>query len=333
MDIKQLLKDVAKKYGEGSAMLYADLDRVQVQRISTGIPSLDLALGGGIPEGRIIEIYWPNSSGKTSLAIKFLAEVQKKYPEKRVAFIDVEHALDPEYAGVLGLKMDELILCQPNSAEEALGIMEMLCASGEVKAVILDSVAKLTPRKELDGDIGDAEMGMRARLMSQALRKITPKASDNKCTCFFINQVRTNLGQMYGNPEVRPGGNALPFDASVIIRTSSKQIDEKTGETTMVVKKNKVWKPFRSTKVIIEYWKGFNYIQDLITTAIEIGVITRAGAFYSFGSDKRQGEEKMRVDIGADEKLQKIIEKAIASNPVNEPIIQEKKGKKPVDVE
>jgi len=174
------------------------MDRADVTRISTGLPSVDFILGGGLPEGRIIEIYGPESSGKTSLSIMFLAQVQKKYPKSGVAFIDVEHALDPDYAQQLGLNMDELILSQPDSAEQALNIMNELAASGEIKAIILDSVAKLVPRKEVEGEVGDAEMAMRARLMGQALRKIVPNADKNKCTCFFINQVRNSVGITYG---------------------------------------------------------------------------------------------------------------------------------------
>ena len=304
MSITQMLKDIAKDFGEESTMFFGDFKQANVERISTGLLSLDLAIWWGIPEGRILEIYGPSSSGKTTLSIKFLAEVQKAYPEKKVAFIDVENALDPVYAEKLWLNMKELIFCQPNSAEEALIVMEKLCESGEIKAIILDSVAQLTPNKELNGSIWDAEMGMRARLMSQALRKIVWKANDNKCTCFFINQVRTNIGQMYGNPETRPWGNALPFAASIIIRTSSKQIDDYTTETTMKIKKNKVWVPFKETKVILKFGEGFDYLQDLITTWLETGVLSRAWAYYSFWDKKRLWEALMREEISADKNLQ-----------------------------
>ena len=311
MSVSDLLKNIAKKYWEESTKFFWDFQEVKVERLSTGLPSLDLAIGGGIPEGRILTIYGPMSSGKSSLAIKFLAEVQKAYPDKKVGYIDLECALDPVYAEKLGLNMKDVLFSQPNSAEEALTLVEMMCESGEVKAVVLDSVAKLTPLKELNGDIGDAEMGMRARLLSQALRKIVPKASENKCTCFFINQVRTNLGQMYGNPETMPGGQALPFDSSIIIRTSCKQIDDYTTETTMKIKKNKVWVPFKETKVILRFGEGFDYLQDLITTGQESGVITRAGAFYSFGDKKRQWEAQMREEITKDKDLQESLNKEI----------------------
>lgn len=326
MSLKNVLNRISKKYGEWSAMFFWDLDKVEVKKISTWLPSLDRALGGWLPEWRIIEIYWPPSSGKTTLAIKFLAEVQKAYPEKAVAFIDVEHALDPDYAEVLWLKMDELIFAQPTSAEEALDIVHELADSWEVRAIIIDSVAKLTPKKEVEWNIWDAEMAMRARLMSQALRKITPKANQNQCTCFFINQVRTNVGQMYGNPETRPWGNALPFDASVIIRTSSKKIDELTGETRMMIKKNKVGKPFRETTVRISYGKGYDYLQDVITTAKDTEVIKRAGSIYSYGEHKWKGETLMREEIAQDENLQKEIEKAIKDKSFMEHSIEKKKS-------
>lgn len=255
-----------------------------------------------------------HNSGKTTCAIKFLAETQKKYKDKHVAFIDVEHALDPVYAKNIGLDMKRLILSQPDSAEQALNIMYDLVSSGEVKAVVLDSVARLTPRKETEGSIGDAEMGMRARLMSQGLRKITPKANQMGCSCFFINQVRSSIGVLYGPTEVRPGGNALPFDASIIIRTSSKKIDEETGETTFDIKKNKVGQPFRKTTIRITYGTGFEYVQDLITTAMAVGVIARAGAVYTFGEIKWRGQEEMRSNIAEDTVLQKNIEEVLRNS-------------------
>ena len=327
MSVTDLLKEVSKKYGPESLQFFGDMKEVKVERLSTGLPSLDLALGGGIPEGRIITVYWPQASWKTSLTIKFLSEVQKAYPDSKVAFLDIENALDPEYAEKLWLNMNDVLFSQPNSAEEALNLMEMLCESWEVKAIVLDSVAKLTPLKELNGDIGDAEMGMRARLLSQALRKIVPKANANKCTCFFINQVRTNLGQMYWNPEVMPWGQALPFDSSIIIRTSSKQVDDYTTETTMKIKKNKVWIPFKETKVILKFGEWFDYIQDLITTGQATGVIARAGAFYSFSDKKRQWEATMREEISKDLELQKLLNDSIKNLFYDAPIVSKKKTK------
>ena len=327
MSVTDLLKDIAKKYGEESTKFFGDFEQIKVDRISTGLPSLDLAIGWGIPSWRILTIYWPQSSWKSSLAIKFLAEVQKAFPDKKVGYIDIECSLSPDYAEKLGLNMKEVLFSQPNSAEEALTLMEMMCESGEVKAVVLDSVAKLTPLKELNGDIGDAEMGMRARLISQALRKIVPKANANKCTCFFINQVRANIGQMYWPSETMPGGQALPFDSSIIIRTSSKQIDDYTTETTMKIKKNKVWVPFKETKVILRFGEGFDYIQDLITTGQETDVIARAWAYYSFGDKRWQWEAWMREEISKDKELQKQLNNSIKELFSDTPVTPKKKSK------
>jgi len=308
MSITDLLKTIQKKHWDGSARLFKDFENVEVKRLSTWLPSLDLAMWGWIPEWRILELYWVQSSWKSTLAILFLAEVQRAYPDKKVWYIDVEFALDPDYAKALWLDMDNVVFCQPNSAEEALSIMEELCGSWEIKAVVLDSVAKLTPMKELSWEIWDAEMGMRARLMSQALRKITPKASANECTCFFINQIRKSFDP-YAFWDTRPGGNALPFDASVIIRTKTKKDKnaDGSGVTTFDIIKNKVGIPFKTTDIAIKFGKWFDYLQDLITCAIATWTITRAGAFYSFWEKKWQGEEKMRIEITEDKKLQKDI--------------------------
>lgn len=315
--LAKTLKNIAKKHGEGTAMLFKDMGNVEVQRISSGLPSLDFILGGWIPLGRIMEIYWPSSSGKTTLAVKMLAEFQKAFPNKKVAFIDVEHALDPNYARAVWLDVDNIVFSQPNSAEEALDVMEALTSTWEVSCIVLDSVAKLVPRKEVEGDMGVAEMWMRARLMGQGLRKITPVANKNLCTCIFINQVRQSVWVTYWNPEVRPWWQALPFDASVIIRTSSKKIDEKTGVTKMKINKNKVWIPFKETEVIISYGKGYDVLQDTITIAKTLGIIERAGAYYSFGEHKWRWETEMRNEVSSNEELVSEIKKAIASADTN----------------
>lgn len=314
--LKETLDAINKKYGEGTIQKYADMKAVNVKRISSGLPSLDYILGGGIPEGRIISIYGPESSGKTTLALKFLAEVQKAYPKYKVAFIDVEHALDPEYAQTLGLNMGEVYLSQPDTAEVALETMEKIVSSGEFKAVILDSVAQLTTIKELSGEMGDAEMGARARLMGQALRKIVPAAGQNDCTCIFINQIRMKLGPdaMYGNPETQPGGRALPYAASIVLRTSSKKTDDKHGQTTIDVKKNKVGKPFMKTTIGIEYGKGFDYLNDLVTAALAVGVITKNGPMSVYADRKWKGEELMRKEISESPDLQKEIEQVIRNS-------------------
>lgn len=312
-ELKKVLAEIAKKYWEGSAMFYPDFDNVEVARMPTGLPSLDIALWGWIPEWRIIEIYGLPSSGKTSCAMKFLAETQKNYPDKKVAYIDLEQAVDPKYATALGLDMENVIFSQPNSAEAALGIMEALCESWEVKAIVLDSVAKLTPKKELEGEIWDSEMAMRARLMSQALRKITPKANQHKCTCFFINQVRTSMSP-YGNPEVRPGGQALPFDASVIIRTSSKKIDEKTAITTFDIKKNKVGIPFRKTEIPIIFGKGYDSEHDAVQAWLVTGVISKAGRTFTYKNIKAVGEDNFIAEVLKDKKLMEELKKDIIKN-------------------
>lgn len=309
--LKAAVNALNKKYGEGTIQKYSDMKPVNVNRISSGLPSLDFILGGGIPEGRIITVYGSEASGKTTLAVKFLAEVQKAYPKNTVAFIDIEHALVPEYAKALGLNMDEVYLSQPDTAEEALETMEKVVASGECKAVVLDSVAQLMPIKELTGEIGDMEMGSRARLMGQALRKISPAAAKNKCACIFINQVRTNIAQMYGNPETQPGGRALPYASSIVLRTSCRKLDERNGETTIDVKKNKVGQPFRKTTIRLSYGVGFDYVNDLITTGLMTGIIKKKTSIYEFADQKWKGEATMREAILADEKLQQEIEKVI----------------------
>ncbi len=308
--IKDIIKDITKKYWEGSVLMFWDMKKIDVNRISTGLLSLDLALWGWLPEWRSIEIYWPNSSGKTTLSIKFLAEVQKKYPEKKVAFIDVEHAIDLEYAKKLGLNLESLLISQPNSAEQALGIMEALAGSWEVKAIVLDSVAKLTPRKELEWDIGDAEMWGRARLMGQWLRKIAPKASTNECTCFFINQIRQSIGVTYWNPEVRPWWNALPYEASVIIDIRFKKIDELSGQSTMRIRKNKVGIPFKHTTIWIKYGMWFDFLWDLVTTAIDLKIINQGWAWFNYWEQKWQGKDKIVEEIkDNDEFKEEILEK------------------------
>lgn len=312
--LDDLLKSVQKKHGATSLNFFGDLEAVKVKRISTGLPSLDLILGGGLPEGRLIEIYGPESSGKTTLAIKFLAEVQKKYPDKKVAFIDVEHALDPDYAEHLGLNMKDVLFSQPDSAEQALDIMEEIAASGEVKAIILDSVASLLPNKELEGSTADSEMGMRARLMGKICRKLPPIASKNECICFFINQIRSSMS-MYGPTETRPGGKGLPFAASQVIRTSIKQASEEGhGIVKLQVKKNKVGRPFQETTVSIKYGEGFDYTQDLITTAMKTKVVSQAGPYYKYGEHQWKGEDAMRKAVSEDEKLQKEIEEVIINS-------------------
>lgn len=318
-NLDKAVADLNKKYGEGTIMRYKDMKPLDIQRVSSGLPSVDYVMGGGIPVGRVISIYGPESSGKTTLAIKFLAQMQKAYPKDKVAFIDVEHALDPDYAQVLGLNMDDLYLSQPDTAEIALDTLDKIVCSGEFKCVVLDSVAQLTTEKELAGEMGDAEMGGRARLMGQALRKITPAAAKNDCTVIFINQIRMKLGPdaMYGNPETQPGGKALPYMSSIVIRTSSKKDpDGMTGQTTIDVKKNKVGKPFRKTTIRMQFGKGFDEIDDIVTAALQTGVIKKNGPMSVFGDKKWKGEELMRKEISENPELQKEISDVIINSSI-----------------
>ena len=324
--LKKAIEESAKKYPKGGTMYFDDLKSVEVRRISTGLPSLDLIMGGGIPEGRILEIFGPESSGKTTLAIKFLIECQKTFPKKPVMFIDMEHAFDPAYATKLGLQMhgDRFLFLQPDSAEQALQEMMHYAGTGEVSGIVLDSVAQLVPMKEAEStDIG-AEMGLRARIMSSAARRLAVIADNNKCTCFFTNQTRSKLGVMYGDPETTPGGSALKFAASIRIKTTIKKAKEyeNTSEVTMRVIKNKVGVPFRTTKVLIKYGDGFDYLNDLVTTALLTGIIKKNGPMFMYADKKWKGQEAMREEIIKDEKLQKEIQEVIANSTTNDVIVE-----------
>lgn len=309
-NLQKVLAWLTKDFGAGIVNIYADIKPVDVQRVSTGLPSLDYILGGGVPLGRVIEIFGPNASGKTTLAIQMMIKFQEAFPEKRVAFIDTEHALDPKYATSLGLNMSEIVFSQPDTAEQALSIYDALAGSGDISLIVLDSVAKLSPKKEVEGNIGDAEMGMRARLMGQWLRKIVPNASRTGCTCVFLNQVRATIWNMYWPSETRPSATALEYDASIILRASSKTIDEFNAVTKFQVKKNKVGMPFRETSVDIAFWKWYNVNKDLITLAKEIGAIGQKGAYYTFDEFRWQGGDAMFKEIESNPDLFKKVEKA-----------------------
>lgn len=284
--LDELVKEIQEKYGEGALMKLGQMRRVDVDVIPTGSVSLDLALGVlGIPRGRIIEIYGPEASGKTTLALHIIAQAQKK--GGRAAFIDAEHALDPEYAKRIGVNLDELFISQPDTGEQALQIVETLVKSGALDVIVVDSVAALTPTAEIEGEIGDQFIGLQARLMSQALRKLSAIAAKTKTTIIFINQIRAQIG-MYGNPETTTGGKALKFYASVRIEVRrSAQIkkgDEIVGNRVKAkVVKNKVAPPFRTAEFDIMYNEGISYEIDLINTGTKYGVIKRSGASYNFG--------------------------------------------------
>ncbi|MDO4895989.1 MAG: recombinase RecA [Moraxella sp.] len=285
------LAQIEKAFGKNTIMNLGDESiKVDVETIPTGSLGLDIALGiGGLPKGRIIEIFGPESSGKTTLTLQAIAECQKM--GGKCAFIDAEHALDPIYAKKLGVKLDELMVSQPDNGEQALEIVDMLVRSGAVDMIVVDSVAALTPKAEIEGEMGDSHMGLQARLMSQALRKITGNAKRANCMVVFINQIRMKIGVMFGSPETTTGGNALKFYASVrmdIRRIGSvKDKDEILGnETRVKVVKNKMAPPFRQTEFEILYGQGINRLGEIVDLGVEIGEIGKSGAWYSYNGSK-----------------------------------------------
>lgn len=294
------LAQIERQFGKGSIMkLGADNPVAEIEATSTGSLGLDIALGiGGLPKGRIIEIYGPESSGKTTLTLHCIAEEQKKGGV--CAFVDAEHALDPHYARKLGVNLDELLISQPDTGEQALEIVDTLVRSGAVNMVVIDSVAALTPKAEIEGDMGDAQVGAQARLMSQAMRKLTASIGRSNCMVIFINQIRMKIGVMFGNPETTSGGNALKFYASVrldIRRTGAiKDRDEVVGNATRVkVVKNKVAPPFRQVEFDIMYGEGISKMGELIDLGVKAGVVEKSGAWYSYGDERiGQGRENAK---------------------------------------
>ncbi|HID36232.1 MAG TPA: recombinase RecA [Ghiorsea sp.] len=288
--LEDALEEIKQRFGEGAIMKLTGVRAVDVDVIPTGTISLDLALGvGGVPRGRVIEIYGPESTGKTTLALHILAEAQKKGGVG--AFVDAEHALDPDYARKLGVDVDNLYLSQPDCGEQALEIVDMLTRSGAMDILVVDSVAALTPRAELNGDMGDSHMGLQARLMSQALRKLTSAISRTNTTVIFINQLRMKIGVMFGNPETTTGGNALKFYASVrldVRRTGAiKKGEDVLGNDTKVkVVKNKMAPPFKLAKFSIMYGEGISHVGEVVDMGVEFGHVKKSGAWYAVGTER-----------------------------------------------
>ncbi|PYE54512.1 recombinase RecA [Deinococcus yavapaiensis] len=296
--LETAMSQIEKQFGKGSIMKLGAESKLDVQTISTGSLSLDVALGvGGIPKGRVTEIYGPESGGKTTLALSIIAQTQKA--GGTAAFIDAEHALDPVYARALGVNTDDLLVSQPDNGEQALEIMELLVRSGAVDIVVVDSVAALTPRAEIEGEMGDSLPGLQARLMSQALRKLTAILSKTNTAAIFINQVREKIGVMYGNPETTTGGRALKFYASVRLDVRKigqpvKSGNDAVGNTVKIkTVKNKVAPPFQEVELTLMYGKGFDQLSDLVTLASDFEIIKKSGSFYSYGDERiGQGKEK-----------------------------------------
>ncbi|MFN9848236.1 MAG: recombinase RecA [Alphaproteobacteria bacterium] len=315
--LEAALAQIDRAFGKGSVMKLGEKGKIlEIESVSTGSLGLDLALGiGGLPKGRIVEIYGPESSGKTTLALHVVAEVQKA--GGTAAFVDAEHALDPSYAHKLGVNLDDLLVSQPDTGEQALEITDTLVRSGAVDIIVIDSVAALTPRAEIEGEMGDSLPGLQARLMSQALRKLTASISKTHTLVIFINQIRMKIGVMYGSPETTTGGNALKFYASVrldIRRTGSvKRSDEIVGNNVRVkVVKNKVAPPFREVEFDIMYGEGISKLGEIIDLGVKAGVIEKSGSWFSFNSQRiGQGRDNVRDFLKANPDMAKEIERSV----------------------
>ena len=314
--LDQVLADIEKQFGKGSIMKLGENNNMEIEATSSGSLALDLALGvNGFPKGRIIEIFGPESSGKTTVALHAIAEVQKK--GGRAAFIDAEHALDPVYAKRLGVNIDELLISQPDTGEQALEICEALVRSEAVDIVVIDSVAALVPKAEIEGEMGDSHVGLQARLMSQALRKLSGTVNKTKTTCIFINQLREKVGVMFGNPETTAGGRALKFYATIRLDVRRgeqlKTSDSVIGNKTVIkVVKNKVAPPFKTAVVEIMYGLGISKESEIIDLAVEAGIVDKSGAWYSYNGQKiGQGKENVKALLRENKKLCDELEKKV----------------------
>jgi len=330
--LDKVLMDIEKQFGKGAVMKLGDHEHREIDVISSGCLSLDIALGcGGYPKGRIVEIYGPESSGKTTFALHAIAEAQKL--GGRVAFIDAEHSLDPNYASKLGVNIDDLLLSQPDNGEQALEICEALVRSGAISVVVIDSVAALVPQAEIEGEMGDSHVGLQARLMSQALRKLSGVINKTNTIAIFINQLREKVGVMFGNPETTPGGRALKFYASVRLEIRrSEQIklgtDVVGNKTTIKVVKNKVAPPFKNCSVDIMYGEGVSREGELVDLATEAKIIEKSGAWYAYKGDKLgQGKENVKEMFKKNESLKEEIEEQVREH-FNISLKKDKKEKK-----
>ena len=320
--LNEALKTIEKQYGKGSIMKLGEHANVEVDAISTGSLAIDYALGvGGLPKGRIIEIYGPESSGKTTLALQCIAECQKN--GGKAAFIDAEHAIDPRYAKALGVDIDELILSQPDSGEQALEITEVLIKSGAIDLIVVDSVAALVPQAELDGEMGDSNIGLHARLMSKAMRKLAGAMNSNGCTTIFINQLREKVGVMFGNPEVTTGGRALKFYASIRMEVRKSEAikdgqDVIGNKVNVKVAKNKVAPPFKTCTVEIYYGQGISHIAEIISLGVDLGIIEKSGSWYSYKEEKiGQGTDAVKAYLAANPEIDKEITEQIKKQMFN----------------
>ena len=320
--LNEALKAIEKQYGKGSIMKLGEHANVDVDAISTGSLAIDQALGvGGLPKGRIIEIYGPESSGKTTLALQCIAECQKA--GGKAAFIDAEHAIDPRYAKALGVDVDELILSQPDSGEQALEIAEVLIKSGAIDLIVIDSVAALVPQAELDGEMGDSNIGLHARLMSKAMRKLAGAMNANGCTTIFINQLREKVGVMFGNPETTTGGRALKFYATIrmevrkseAIKSGSDVIGNKVN---VKIAKNKVAPPFKTCQVEIDYGEGISHLSEIINMGVDMGIIEKSGSWYAYNGEKiGQGSDAVRAYLQANPEIDARITEQIKEKMYN----------------
>ena len=317
--LEAALAQIEKQYGKGSVMRLGENSKMQVDAVPTGSMALDAALGiGGLPKGRIVEVYGPEASGKTTLALHAVAECQKMGGE--AAFIDVEHALDPVYAKALGVDVDSLLVSQPDTGEQALEIMEALIRSGAVDIVVLDSVAALVPRAEIEGEMGDAHVGLQARLMSQAMRKLSPAVSKSNCIALFINQLRLKVGVVYGNPEVTSGGNALKYYASVRldvrrVETIKSGSDAIGSHTRVKVVKNKLAPPFKQAEFDVLYGVGISKESELLDMAVKLDIIEKSGSWFSYKGERlAQGRDNVRDYLAQHPELSAEVEAQVREN-------------------